>query len=115
MLLLVGALRATPLQSTGNGLWMSEVQPRLLDIAPSTPVIMMTRRDDPPMRSVTLAQGAEGVSLIGSDYGLSRRCETSAVEINAANATLRTMGNDFACSWKLLHLRKEIVQSPAPP
>ena len=38
-----------------NGL---EVQRRLLAIAPNTPVIIMTGRDDPAMRSVALAQGA---------------------------------------------------------
>jgi FixJ family two-component response regulator len=40
-----------------NGL---EVQRRLLAIAPNTPVIMMTGREDPAMRSVALAQGAAG-------------------------------------------------------
>jgi FixJ family two-component response regulator len=38
-----------------NGL---EVQRRLLSIAPDTPVIMMTGRDDPTARSIALAQGA---------------------------------------------------------
>jgi FixJ family two-component response regulator len=38
-----------------NGL---EVQRALLDIAPSIPVIMMTGREAPAMRSVALAQGA---------------------------------------------------------
>lgn len=38
-----------------NGL---EVQRRLLEVAPSTPIIMMTGRDAPAMRSVALAQGA---------------------------------------------------------
>ena len=40
-----------------NGL---EVQRRLLSIAPDTPVIMMTGRDDPTARSTALAQGAAG-------------------------------------------------------
>jgi FixJ family two-component response regulator len=40
-----------------NGL---EVQRRLLDIAPTTRVIMMTGREDPVIRSVALAQGAAG-------------------------------------------------------
>ena len=38
-----------------NGL---EVQRRLLEVAPGIPVIMMTGRDAPAMRSVALAQGA---------------------------------------------------------
>ena len=38
-----------------NGL---EVQRKLLEMAPSTPVIMMTGRDAPAMRSIALAQGA---------------------------------------------------------
>ena len=38
-----------------NGL---EVQRRLLEVAPRLPVIMMTGRDAPAMRSVALAQGA---------------------------------------------------------
>ena len=38
-----------------NGL---EVQRKLLEMAPSIPVIMMTGRDAPAMRSVALAQGA---------------------------------------------------------
>ena len=38
-----------------NGL---EVQRRLLEIAPAVPVIVMTGRDAPAMRSVALAQGA---------------------------------------------------------
>jgi FixJ family two-component response regulator len=38
-----------------NGL---EVQRKLLEIAPGIPVIMMTGRDAPAMRSVALAQGA---------------------------------------------------------
>ena len=38
-----------------NGL---EVQRRLLEVAPGVPVIMMTGRDAPAMRSVALAQGA---------------------------------------------------------
>jgi FixJ family two-component response regulator len=38
-----------------NGL---EVQRRFHDIAPNTPVIMMTGRDDPGIDSIALAQGA---------------------------------------------------------
>jgi FixJ family two-component response regulator len=38
-----------------NGL---EVQRKLLEVAPGIPVIMMTGRDAPAMRSVALAQGA---------------------------------------------------------
>jgi FixJ family two-component response regulator len=38
-----------------NGL---EVQRRLLEIAPATPVIVMTGRDAPAMRSLAVAQGA---------------------------------------------------------
>ncbi|MBV9490238.1 MAG: response regulator [Verrucomicrobia bacterium] len=38
-----------------NGL---EVQRKLLEMAPSIPVIVMTGRDAPAMRSVALAQGA---------------------------------------------------------
>ena len=38
-----------------NGL---EVQRKLLEIAPGIPIIMMTGRDAPAMRSVALAQGA---------------------------------------------------------
>jgi FixJ family two-component response regulator len=38
-----------------NGL---EVQRKLLELAPSIPVIMMTGRDAPAMRSVALSQGA---------------------------------------------------------
>lgn len=44
-------------------IWMPEtnglaVQRKLLEMAPSTPVIVMTGRDAPAMRSVALAQGA---------------------------------------------------------
>jgi len=44
-------------------IWMPEVngvevQRRLLNVAPNTPVIMMTGRDEPALRSVALAQGA---------------------------------------------------------
>jgi len=35
-----------------------EVQRRLHDIAPATPVIMMTGRDDPGIDRIALAQGA---------------------------------------------------------
>ena len=55
-------------ESNGIGLaivdiWMPEVnglevQQRLHEIAPTTPVIMMTGRDAPAMQSVALAQGA---------------------------------------------------------
>jgi FixJ family two-component response regulator len=38
-----------------NGL---EVQRRLLEVAPTTPVIIMTGRDTPVMRSLAVAQGA---------------------------------------------------------
>ena len=38
-----------------NGL---EVQRKLLELTPSTPVILMTGRDAPAVRSVALAQGA---------------------------------------------------------
>ena len=35
-----------------------EVQRRLLSIAPNTPVIMMTRRDEPALRRAAFVQGA---------------------------------------------------------
>ena len=49
-----------------NGL---EVQRKLLEMAPSTPVIMMTGRDAPAMRSVALAQSAVAYHLSGGIRG----------------------------------------------
>ena len=61
-----------------NGL---EVQRRLLSIAPDTPVIMMTGRDDPTARSVALAQGA--AEFIAKPF-------KDAVFLGAVRAALRT-------------------------